>query len=74
MKSKGIMVDMLSDGHAMSLHRLQLLLFTVFLGCYFLIEVAGHLVMPQISETMMGLMGISSVTYAGIKSTEQQPA
>jgi hypothetical protein len=73
-RSKGLMMDMINDGKSMSLHRLQLLLFTVFLGCYFLIRVVGLLVMPEISETMMGLMGISSVTYAGIKSTEQPSA
>jgi hypothetical protein len=73
-KSKGLLIDMLNDGKSMSLHRLQLLLFTVFLGCYFITQVIGQLILPQISETMMGLMGISSVTYAGLKSTEQQPA
>lgn len=69
-KSSGFMMDMLSDGSSISLHRLQLFMFTVFLGIYFLWEVIYGLSLPQFSDTMMVLMGISSGTYAGVKTTE----
>jgi hypothetical protein len=69
-QSQGILYDMLSDGKSISLHRLQLVLFTVFLASYFVLEVIGNLIMPQFDQTMLTLMGISNVTYAGIKTTE----
>ncbi|MES2557702.1 MAG: hypothetical protein V4604_16210 [Bacteroidota bacterium] len=68
--SKGLFYDMLNDGKSISLHRLQLLIFTVFLSCYFVMQVVGMLLMPQFDETMLALMGISSTMYAGVKTTE----
>jgi hypothetical protein len=69
-KSQGLLYDILSDGNSISLHRLQLVLFTVFLASYFVLEVINNLIMPQFDQTMLTLMGISSATYAGIKTTE----
>jgi hypothetical protein len=69
-RSKGLITDMLNDGKSISLHRLQLLLFTAFLGIYFIVMTVENLLLPQLSETMLGLMGISGATYAGLKSTE----
>jgi hypothetical protein len=69
-KSRGLMFDLLNDGKAISLHRLQLLIFTVFLGIHFLWQVIYGLALPEFSATMMTLMGISSGTYAGMKTTE----
>jgi hypothetical protein len=69
-QSKSLFFDMLNDGKSISLHRLQLLLFTVFLSCYFVMEVVGTLIMPQFDQTMLALMGISSTMYAGVKTTE----
>jgi hypothetical protein len=69
-QSRGLLFDMLNDGKSISLHRLQLLLFTVFLSCYFVMEVVGTLIMPQFDQTMLALMGISSTMYAGVKTTE----
>ncbi|MBI3240109.1 MAG: hypothetical protein HYZ43_14895 [Flavobacteriia bacterium] len=69
-QSRGLIFDMLNDGKSISLHRLQLLLFTVFLSSYFVMEVVGTLIMPQFDQTMLTLMGISSTMYAGVKTTE----
>lgn len=69
-RSKGPINDMLNDGKSISLHRLQLLLFTLFLGIYFVVMTVENLLLPQLSETMLGLMGISGATYAGLKTTE----
>lgn len=68
--SQGLMHDILSDGNSISLHRLQLVIFTAFLSLYFLSEVLGCLIMPQFDATMLSLMGISSTMYAGVKTTE----
>lgn len=69
-QSKNLLFDVLNDGKSISLHRLQLLLFTLFLCCYFVTVVIGGLIIPQISDTMLALMGISSTMYAGVKTTE----
>lgn len=69
-QSKNLIFDVLNDGKSISLHRLQLLLFTLFLCCYFVTVVIGGLIIPQISDTMLALMGISSTMYAGVKTTE----
>ncbi len=63
--------DILSDGESVSLHRLQLFMFTLLLGVYFSWYVIFNLQMPQFSETMMLLMGISSTTYAGLKTMQK---
>lgn len=70
-KSKGFMPDVLTDGKSISLHRLQLVMFTVFLGFYFVWQVLYGLSLPQFSDTMMVLMGISSGMYAGVKTSEK---
>ncbi len=62
--------DILNDGKGISLHRLQLVLFTAFLGIDFIWQVMYGLSLPQFSQTLMTLMGISSVTYAGMKTNE----
>lgn len=70
-KSKNPIVDILNDGNGISLHRLQLLMFTLFLGIYFIWQMLSTLSLPQFSDTMLLLMGISSTTYAGIKTQEK---
>jgi hypothetical protein len=70
LRTKGFMRDVLNDGKGISLHRLQLVMFTIFLGIYFIWEVVYGLKLPQFSDTMMTLMGISSGTYAGMKTSE----
>lgn len=69
-QSKGFLQDILNDGAAISLHRLQLVVFTLFLGLYFIWQVIYGLNLPYIDATMLLLMGISSGTYAGMKTSE----
>lgn len=69
--SKSFIQDILSDGYGVSLHRLQLFIFTVFLGFYFIWYVIYGLELPEFSTTFLGLMGISSTTYAGLKTIEK---
>lgn len=69
--SKSFIQDILSDGYGVSLHRLQLFIFTVFLGFYFVWFVVYGLELPEFSNTFLGLMGISSTTYAGLKTIEK---
>ncbi len=66
-QSQGFLTDLLSDGDGPSFHRYQMLLFTVILAVFFIVQVATNLVMPQFDTTLLGLMGISNGTYLGFK-------
>lgn len=69
--SRNFLMDIMNDGKGISLHRLQLFIFTVFLGMVFTWQMLYSLALPQFSESMLALMGISSTTYAGIKTLEK---
>jgi hypothetical protein len=68
--SRGFLKDVLSDESGVSIHRLQLFVWTLVLGIIFCTVVYGSLEMPQFSSTLLGLMGISSGTYLGLKVPE----
>ncbi len=68
--SRGFLKDVLSDEGGVSIHRLQLFVWTIVLGIIFCTVVYGSLEMPQFSSTLLGLMGISSGTYLGLKVPE----
>src|SRR6185503_20122297 len=68
--SRGFLKDVLSDESGISIHRLQLFVWTLVLGIIFCTVVYGSLEMPQFSNTLLGLMGISSGTYLGLKVPE----
>lgn len=63
-------VDLLSENGRLSLHRLQIVVWTIVLGVVFVARVRHELVMPEFSETLLGLMGLSSVTYVALKVPE----
>lgn len=65
------LLDVLSDGSGVSFHRFQVVGWTVLLGLIFLWEVYTSLTMPDFSATLLGLMGISSGTYLGLKLPER---
>lgn len=70
--SKGFMRDLLSDGDAISVHRLQFFMFTILLAFYFIWQVIYSLALPEFNTTMLLLMGISSGMYAGLKTLENR--
>ena len=69
-ESRGFLRDVLSDERGISIHRFQLFVWTLVLGIIFCSIVYSRLEMPQFSSTMLGLMGISSGTYLGLKMPE----
>jgi hypothetical protein len=71
-KSDGFFRDVLSDIHGISFHRFQILAWTIVLGIIFIAEVYSNLRMPEFSQTLLALMGISSGTYIGFKFPEQK--
>ena len=69
-ESKGFFIDILSDDDGVSIHRFQMVVWTVFIGIYFIYSVFNSLDIPQISKELLALMGISSGTYLGLKIPE----
>ena len=69
--SEGFLRDTLSDGDGFSLHRFQIMAWTVALGVIFIATAYNNLSMPEFSPTLLGLMGISSGTYLGFKMPEK---
>ena len=63
--------DILTDVDGVSLHRFQLLIWTLVLGCIFCVEVYRNLALPEFDATMLALLGISGGTYLGFKVPEQ---
>ena len=68
--SKGWLYDILNDGTGISVPRFQMFVWTFALGIIFLVDVYRNLVMPDLPDSLLGLMGISSGTYLGFKITE----
>ena len=64
----GFVSDVISDKAGVSIHRLQMFVWTLVLGVIFVASVYKDLSMPEFSATLLGLMGISSGTYLGVKT------
>jgi hypothetical protein len=69
--SSGFIQDILSDTDGISFHRFQIFVWTVVLVIVFVSSVYDRLAMPEFSEKLLGLMGISSGTYLGFKFPER---
>ena len=76
--SQGLFDDLLTDCSGVTLHRFQVMVWTLLLGLLFVWQVArgaggaGGLAMPDIDPRALGLLGISGGTYLGFKIPEQQ--
>ena len=66
----GFFIDIFSDDSGVAFHRFQMSVWTVALGVIFVIRVLRNLEMPQFETSILGLMGISSGTYLGMKLPE----
>ena len=70
--SQGWFRDMTTDANGPALHRLQVFIWTLVLGGVFVIGIYRDLSMPEFSNTLLALMGITSAGYLGFKYPEQQ--
>jgi hypothetical protein len=70
-RSQGFLKDIISDCNGVSIHRFQMVAWTVILGVFFIRSVFFNLSMPEINDSMLVLMGISSGTYVGLKIPEK---
>ena len=69
-----LMEDWLSENGQIAFHRFQMLVWTLILGVIFVSRVVYELKMPEFSDTLLGLMGISAGTYIGFKVPEMKRA
>lgn len=86
MKSEGFWLDILSDKNGISIHRLQVVVFNILFGAWFIYQSVIHLkgigpitpigvlssIMPVISENNLILLGLSAGTYVAMKTTENK--
>jgi hypothetical protein len=69
-ESENFALDILSDANGVSFHRFQVAAWTLVLGIIFVVQVFRELAMPQFSETLLGLMGLSAGTFVALKVPE----
>jgi len=69
-ESANFLQDILSDANGVNFHRFQMASWTLVLAVVFLSHVYRELAMPQFSETLLALLGISAGTYLGLKLPE----
>ncbi|WP_419803287.1 hypothetical protein [Mucilaginibacter sp.] len=76
MPSQGFFIDILSDDNGISLHRFQNLAWTmiaVTVYLYKISQVTTGCQLPELSDTLLALTGISNVTYLVLKGKENDP-
>jgi hypothetical protein len=71
--SRGFFRD-IAGGANVSLHRLQMIGWTLVLAIAFIAQVLNRLTIPDFNPTLLGLMGLSAGTYVGFKFPENQAA
>jgi hypothetical protein len=71
-KSDNFFFDLISDAKGATIHRFQMVVWTLVLGAMFVIEVYTNLQMPDFDPMLLTLMGISGGTYVGLKIPEKQ--
>jgi hypothetical protein len=73
-------IDILSDANGINIQRFQALVFNVTFGIWFVLQVSNHLpvmsgpdgIIPAIDPNNLVLLGLSSGTYAALKTTENR--
>ncbi len=64
-------IDILTDENGVSLHRFQVLAWSVVIGFIFLVTVYRELALPTFDGTILAVLGISAGTYLGFKVPEK---
>ena len=75
--SQGFFIDILSDDNGISLHRFQNFVWTIIATIVYLYKVAmipAGCILPELSDTLLTLTGISSATYLVLRSKENDPS
>lgn len=70
--SGSLLSDLVNDIHGPTLHRFQVVVWTLGLGAAFVFSCFTHPTMPVFSNELLALMTISGGAYAGFKMPERQ--
>jgi hypothetical protein len=78
--SDNFMLDILSDENGVSIPRFQAVVFNLVFGIWFILKVMHNIdiiadpsaIMPVLSDNNLILIGLSSGTYAALKTTENK--
>jgi hypothetical protein len=68
--STNFFTDILTDSGGISLHRAQMVGWTIVIGFVFIMEVYRNLALPAFDATILALLGISAGSYLGFKIPE----
>ena len=74
--SRGFFSDILSDHNGVSIHRFQNFVWTSIAMIVYIMKVAhvqSGCVMPELSDTLLALTGISGVTFLTMRASENKP-
>lgn len=71
-RSDGFVKDLMNDINGPTIHRWQIVVWTLVLGGIYLISVYTNLAPPDFDTNLLALMGISGATYVGFKIPEKQ--
>lgn len=74
--SQGFFIDILSDDNGISLHRFQNFVWTLIAMSIYLYKVSmvrTGCLLPELSDTLLALTGISSATYLVLRARENDP-
>ena len=75
--SQGFFVDILSDDNGISIHRFQNFVWTAIAMIVYVNKVAhveNGCVLPELSDTLLALTGISGITFLTMRATENKPS
>jgi hypothetical protein len=72
LKSAGLLADLVEDASGPTIHRWQILIWTVILGAIYVGRVYMNLETPTFGTNLLALMGISGGVYLGFKIPEKQ--
>jgi hypothetical protein len=70
--TENFVADLATSSEGASLHRLQMIIWTLALMVVFVVTVWKTLAMPDFDSTLLALMGISSGAYVGLKIPENK--
>lgn len=69
-ESDGFWMDILGDGKTITIPRIQIFIWNIVLGIYFIFFTIGNKEMPVFSDTLLYLAGFSSLSYLSGKLPE----
>lgn len=70
--SDNLLSDVLSDANGLSMNRFQMVVWNIIMGVVFISGVYRDLSMPQFSDNLLMLMGVSSSAYVALKIPENK--